>query len=285
MIAAVTAGIEDEAAESMPSTINLISIKLLAIPGATQMSANDINDCGQIVGGYTDVLGSAHGFVYEEDSFCQLDYPGASATEILGINNLGQMAGMFTTLTATCGFLYDRGTFSPPLTFPAPGNFTVPNAINDRGEIVGVYQDVVPGGHSFLLKSGRYQTLTYPGITGTAAQGINNGGEVVGDFPDPKGTHGFIYLENVGVFTPPLDCPTGTITALRGINNGGQIVGGCFDPQGNEHPFLYMAGALNPILIPGAISASTNGINDCGQVVGNFQSARGPHSFVAAILA
>jgi probable HAF family extracellular repeat protein len=279
------AGIEDEAAENMSTNINLVSIKILAIPGATQMSANDINDEGQIVGQFTDALGSEHGFVYKEDSFCQLDYPGASATEILGINNLGQMVGMFTTLAATCGFLYDRGTFSSPLTFPGAGNFTVPNAINDRGEIVGVYQDAVPGEHSFLYKAGTYQTLVYPGAQETGAQGINNSGQVVGGFPDAKGTHGFVYLENVGVFTPPLDCPTGTLTALRGINNGGQIVGGCFDPQGNEHPFLYVAGALNPILVPSAISASANAINDCSQVVGNLQSANGANSFVAAISA
>jgi probable HAF family extracellular repeat protein len=267
----------------MPTTINLVSIKLLTIRGATQMSANDINDNGQIVGQFTDALGSVHGFVYEEDSFCQLDYPGASATEILGINNQGQMVGMFSMLTVTSGFLYDRGTFSSPLTFPVGGNFTVPNAINDRGEIVGVYQDAIPGEHSFLFKAGKYETLVYPGAKETGAQGINNSGQVVGDFPDPKGTHGFVYLENVGVFTPALDCPTGTDTALRGINNGGQIVGGCFDLQGNEHPFLYIAGGLNPILVPSAISASANGINDCGLVVGNFQSARGANSFVAAI--
>jgi uncharacterized membrane protein len=60
-------------------------------------------------------------------------------------------------------------------------------------------------------------------------------------------------------------------------------VGGCFDAQGHEHPFLYVAGALNPILIPGATSASANGINDRGQVVGNFQSAKGEYSFVLAI--
>jgi probable HAF family extracellular repeat protein len=263
--------------------IKLVSIKPLAIPGATQISANDINDNGQVVGQFIDALGGTHGFVYAEESFCQLDYPGATTTEILGINNFGEMVGMFTTLTATSGFLYDRGTFSPPLTYRGAENFTVPNGINDRGEIVGVYQDAVPGEHSFLCKAGKYEALVYPGAKEIGAQGICNSGQVVGDFPDAKGTHGFVYLENVGVFTPALDCPTGTVTALRGINNGGQIVGGCIDAQGNEHPFLYMAGSLNPILIPGAISASVNGINDRGQVVGNFQATGGTHSYIAAI--
>jgi probable HAF family extracellular repeat protein len=269
----------------MPTNISLLSVKVLTIAGATQMTANDINDNGQAVGQFTDAGGVAHGFVYVQDSFCQLDYPGARGTNILGINNLGQMVGMFTTLTATSGFLYDRGKFSPPLTYPGAGNLTVPNGINDRGEIVGVFQYAVAGEHSFHYKAGTWEVLTYPSAAETAAQDINNSGQVVGDFPDAKGTHGFVYLENVGVFTTSLDHPPSTVTVLRGINNGGQIVGGYVDGQGHEHPFLYMASTLHPILIPGATSASANGINDRGQVVGNFQSAKGAQSFIAAIRA
>lgn len=269
----------------MPTQVILLNIKVLAIPGVSKMNANGINDNGQVVGQFTDAGGVDHGFVYEEESFCRLDYPGATGTNILGINNLGQMVGMFTTLTGTSGFVYDRGTFSPPLTYPGAANLTVANGMNDRGEIVGVYQDATPGEHSFLCKAGKYQTLVYPGAKETGAQDINNSGQIIGSFPDPKGTHGFVYLENVGVFTPALDCPTGTVTALRGINNSGNIVGGCFDGNGNEHPFLYMAGALNPILIPGAVSASLTGINDRAQVVGNLRFAGGAQSFVAAISA
>lgn len=267
----------------MPANITLLHIKPLAIPGATQITANGINDHGQVVGQFTDSNGVPHGFVYENESFCHLDYPNAAGTNILGINNVGQMVGMFTTLTATAGFLYDRGTFSPPITYPGAGNLTVANGLNDRGEIVGVFQDASPGEHSFLYKARSYQPLTYPGATETAAQGVNNSGQVIGSFPDVKGTHGFVYLENVGVFSPPLNCPTGITTTIRGINNGGQIVGGCFDAQGHEHPFLYIAGSLHFILIPGATSASANGVNDHGQIVGNFQSTTGAHSFVAAI--
>jgi probable HAF family extracellular repeat protein len=267
----------------MSVNITLLTVKVLAIAGATQMTANDINDNGQIVGQFIDPSGT-HGFVFEEDSFCLLDYPGATSTNILGINNLGQMVGMFTTLTATAGFLYDRGTFSPALSFPGAGNLTIANGINDRGHIVGVYQDALPGEHSFIYKAGKYTPLTYPGAKETAVDDINNSGEVIGYFPDAKGTHGFVYLENVGVFTPPLNDPPSTNIPLRGINNGGQIVGGRVDANGNEQPFLYMDGGINPIVIPGAISAGVGGINDRGQVAGNFRVVGGgEQSFVAAI--
>lgn len=267
----------------MSASVILLNIVPLALPNASIITANDINDHGQIVGQFDDAQGAGHGFVCEDGSFCQLDYPDASSTNVLGINNLGQMVGMFGTLTATSGFLYDRGTFSPPLAFPGSSNLTIANGINDRGEIVGVYQSAAPGEHSFLLKANKYSTLIFPGSRETAAEDINNSGEVVGGFPDAHGTHGFVYLENVGVFTTALSASGGTVTALRGVNNGGQIVGGWFDNQGNEHPFLYMAGAIHPIVIPGATSASVNGINDRGQVVGNYQAGNVSQSFVAAI--
>jgi probable HAF family extracellular repeat protein len=267
----------------MPLDISLLNFKLLAVPGANQMTANDINDHGQVVGEFTDPHGVTHGFLCKDESFCQLDYPNAQGTSLLGINNLGQILGSFMTLTGTAGFLYDRGTFSPPLTYPGSGNLTIPNGINDRGEFVGVFQDATPGDHGFYCKAGQYGPLAYPGARETSPQGINDGGQVVGDFPDATGTHGFVYLENVGVFTTALNCAAGSNMALRGINNGGQIVGGCFDARGNEHPFLYVAGALHSIPIPGATTASVNGINDLGQIVGNFQSQTGAHSFLAAV--
>ena len=146
-----------------------------------------------------------------------------------------------------------------------------------------MFQDATPGEHSFHYKAGKYEPLTYPGAKETGAQDINDSGQVVGSFPDAGGTHGFVYLENVSVFTPALNCPTGTVTVLRGINDGGQIVGGCVDAQGNEHPFLYIAGSLNPILVPSATTASVNSINNRGQIVGIFRSATGARSFLAAI--
>ena len=82
----------------------------------------------------------------------------------------------------------------------------------------------------------------------------------------------------------PLNCPNTKVTALRAINNEGQIAGGCIDQAGNEHPFLYIAGSLNPIVIPGAVSVGVNGINDHGKMVGNIRLGIGPaEAFVGTI--
>ena len=41
----------------MPANTTLLHIKLLAIPGVTQMTANGISDHGQVVGQFTDSHG------------------------------------------------------------------------------------------------------------------------------------------------------------------------------------------------------------------------------------
>jgi hypothetical protein len=72
-----------------------------------------------------------------------------------------------------------------------------------------------------------YTTLTDPFAAGniTEAFGINNTGEIVGDYFNVIGTHGFLL--SGGTYTT-LDDPlaTGGITVAQGINASGQIVGG-----------------------------------------------------------
>ena len=106
----------------MPASLTVVRIKLLDIPAATQITANGINDHGQVVGQFVDKNGGVHGFVWEADSFSQVDYPGMSAVNLYKINNLGQFVGSVNDPKCTVhGFFFDRGTLSPPLTYPGAG--------------------------------------------------------------------------------------------------------------------------------------------------------------------
>jgi hypothetical protein len=69
-----------------------------------------------------------------------------------------------------------------------------------------------------------YSTIDYPSATTalTIAWGINAGGDVVGEYFDAGGRHGFL-LRN-GAFTP-IDFPGALGTSARGINSAGNIVG------------------------------------------------------------
>jgi len=83
--------------------------------------------------------------------------------------------------------------------------------------------------HGFLRSSGpiftSYTTLDDPSATlVTQPFGINNAGQIVGDYTNPiNNSHGFLY--SGGTYTT-LDDPSATMgTGALGINASGQIVG------------------------------------------------------------
>src|SRR5215831_15711809 len=101
--------------------------------------------------------------------------------------------------------------------------FTVPNAINARGEIVGLYLDGSFTVHGFLLSNGTFTTIDGPGANLTIALGINARGDIVGAYRDSsRNING--YLLSNGDFTT-VDVPRTTFTVLDGINSKGDIVG------------------------------------------------------------
>ena len=55
--------------ERLCPILTVASIKLLDIRAATQITANGINDHGQVVGQFVDKNGVVHGFVWEASSF------------------------------------------------------------------------------------------------------------------------------------------------------------------------------------------------------------------------
>jgi hypothetical protein len=56
---------------------------------------------------------------------------------------------------------------------------TAPYGINNRGQIVGDYEDARGGCHGYLLDNGRFTTIDVPGEP-TQALGLNDRGQVVG---------------------------------------------------------------------------------------------------------
>lgn len=267
----------------MPPTVNVVEIKVLDIPNAIQITANGINDYGQVVGQFTDHSGAVHGFVYEADSFCQIDYPGMSGVNLYKINNLGQFVGSITDPTGTVhGFSFDRGTLSPPISYAGAGA-TYALGINNRGEIVGTFYEA-GASHAFIYKAGRFYAPSLPGAQQTGFQAINDAGQVAGISVDAMGTHGIVYLESAGLFTAPFDFPGAGVTYPQAVNGGGQVGGQYTLPGGQGLPFVSMAGFLATVVIPAAREASILGINGRGQICGNFIDANQVHhGYIAAI--
>ena len=165
----------------------------------------------------------------------------------------------------------------------APGaTFTDASGINNRGEIVGSFQDG-QGFHGYVFRQGEFTVLDAP-VQGalTIALGNNDRGQVVGAYRSQGLFHGFVWER--GTFTD-INAPQAEETFLHVINNRGQIVGHSRrDVFSLARAFLWADGDFTFLNIPGVLLAGRNrdslGLNDRGQVVGTFQSQGINHGFL-----
>ena len=83
-----------------------------------------------------------------------------------------------------------------------------------------------------------FTTIDVPGASGTPANGINPGGDIVGFYENGPVFHGFLFSK--GAFTT-IDVPGASVTFASGINPTGDIVGSYNNATGNVtglHGFL-----------------------------------------------
>jgi hypothetical protein len=111
-------------------------------PNAVSTVSAAINNLGGIAGFYTDSSGMTHGFLDNHGQFTTIDAPGASETELLGLNDFGIAVGFDVVNGAQHGVVYNShtGTFTT-LDDPHGRGTTTLNGINDLGDIVGFYVD------------------------------------------------------------------------------------------------------------------------------------------------
>lgn len=97
--------------------------------------ATDINDKGQVTGFFPTATGD-NGFLLSGGIRTVLTFPGATVTEALGLNNMGQVVGFYNDAAGSPhGFIYSGGVFTA-LNDPGATQTTV-NGINNFGQVVG----------------------------------------------------------------------------------------------------------------------------------------------------
>jgi probable HAF family extracellular repeat protein len=197
---------------------------------ATHLSeAYRSNDRGDVVGYFIGDDGFSHGFLLSGGVLTTLDFPGASRTFALGINESGTVVGEWYlldsggNLLAYHGYTFKDGTFSQ-VDVPGAADTAV-TGINARGDMVGIWDSGVtsPFGHAFVLSKNEFISFDFPGATLTQANGINASGQIVGTYLEAGGAQ-HAFLADGATFTT-IDFPGAARSAAWGINSAGQIVG------------------------------------------------------------
>jgi probable HAF family extracellular repeat protein len=221
-------------------------------------------------------LGAAHSALGQAPGFTPIDFPGATATQAWGVNDRGEVVGLYSLADKTNhGFLYRAGTLSS-IDFPGATSTDV-YGINLGGDIVGDY--TINGRmHGLVLSHGRFTTVDVPGAATTSLAAINSNGDIVAAYNLQDGsTHSSLISD--GQFTN-IDIPNQTTTLGNGINTAGDIVGND-TMSGVTHGFMLSKGQITPVMAPGADFTGAYGIDSAGNIVGRYRDAAGVfHGYV-----
>jgi probable HAF family extracellular repeat protein len=258
-----------------PASAQEYEFQVIDVTGAIRTEAYDINDAGQVVGYYSAYDG-LHGFVLYGTELTVLDVPPGPNTTAYGINSAGKIVGFL----GTDSFLKDDTTVQL-IRYPGslPDTATIALGINDSDHVVGRYVDVDSQG--FIKVGPTYTRIAVPGASLTEPTGINNGGDIVGNYISAGMFASFLLT---GGTLHVLEVPSATLTQAHSINSAGQIAGTFLGADNMAHGFVLSGPSLSVIDVPGAVGPNytqARGINDLGQVVGWFTDSSGTHGFIA----
>jgi hypothetical protein len=194
---------------------------------------------------------------------------------ILAVLFVFPLMGAFAQQASSSGSIQVITTFD----YPGAGNSTLPQKINERGDVVGEFIDSSGVTRGFVrFSDGSFSApIVDPNDTVgfTEGRGINNLRTVAGDYVISDGTvHSFFW--SGGTFTE-YDVPGAVQTNLLSINDAAGFTG-TFDPDGSGifQAFINVGGALTSFSVPAAISTLAYEINNSNQlVVGYFIDASG----------
>jgi uncharacterized membrane protein len=245
-----------------------------------------------IVSGVVAAIGSAT--VWSADyTVSTVDFPNATGTSVLGINNLGQVVGSYTGtggFIGARGFIMSDGVFTPVgATMPCrpngrcnTGAFTV----NDRGEIVGGFIADIDFPGLFVQFGNDSPTIVQPPgypNTGLRLAGLNERNVVAGCYSTDQGDQIFT-LSGTQLVTVQLPVANLVDACAMGLNNWNQLVGTYQTSDGQFHGFLKSGPVLSNLDVPaawGAVSTTPLVINDFGTVAGTYELPNGEtHGFV-----
>jgi probable HAF family extracellular repeat protein len=262
------------------------------------LDPNAPNCLNSVIGIISDCYIS-HAFKWQKGSLTDLgSLPGVNSSYGSWITANGLVAGLsgngeidpLTGGPETRAVLWSNGSIIDLGTFG--GNESVANAVNNRGEVVGLATNVISDPfnfygygtqmHAFLWQNGVMRDLGTLGGPDSIAYWVNEAGQVAGisytnSIPNPLTTlptmHPFLW-ENGTMHD--LGTIGGTqVHQLNALNGRGQVVGSMTladeDPK-HIHPFLWDGKALLSLGTLGGDFGEADWLNGAGEVVGHAAS-------------
>jgi hypothetical protein len=228
-------------------------------PGSVQTQVTGLNNEGVTVGFWSNTnMGvgkdANFGWVRVHGHFRQTDFPtndpaSPAVDQNLGVNDEDIAVGFYTDgQNVNHGYEYNirTNTYTTVTDPNDPTTSLTAAAINDRGDVAGVYTNPTSNAtDGFLLTSGgQFIDLAVPGASSTMALGVNNYDEVVGVYTpstNANALEGFTWTPRHGFTTvnDPRGVNDGNLTTtINGVNDFGQLVGFYVDRNGNTDGFL-----------------------------------------------
>jgi probable HAF family extracellular repeat protein len=160
------------------------------------------------------------------------------------------------------------------------GPFLEPQAINNKGEVVG-YADINANEveHAFLYSTGTTRDLGALDGTSSGAWDVNDSTDVTGTYENASGQErGFLYRSGT---MQALGTLGGTFSNAKAINAAGTVVGQSSNQAGDNLCFVQSFGQMNAMPTLGVPYCDTNAVNDQGHVAGfSFTSTGEQHVFI-----
>ena len=221
--------------------------------------------------------------------FRTFDVPGATGTQVNGVNDGGVFEGAFTDASGQHGFV-DSAAGLARFDFPGTSGVTQAFAIDNAGDVVGVYADAAGASHGFRRSPGGAITALPPAPgagtgsgQGTFPTGITDSGEIVGFSVGPDGVaHGYAQSPD-GRFTvinaPGAGAAAGQGTFLFSVDDRGVICGGYVTSGNVEFGLVDRGGQITSIDDPATPQNAAGGTDADGfargVMVGDYIDANG----------
>jgi len=266
----------------------------LTISSAFETDSYGINNSNMVTGDYIESDGTTwHGMTCKLGkkgacgSVTNLDDPNGTKTQGYGINTKGVVVGYYLNSSGLDqGFMYSAGTFTD---VGPTGDVSIANAINDKGLIVGAYNDPNTGiQHGFLFDGKNYTELEPSACSsGTQAWGINNKNVISLYCVNSSGTYDGYITKNNGKTYTKLDDSSETSTILHKINSSGSIDGTGVNSSGTEDGLLYYKSTWYSFDDSKGTNTRADGLNDKIVIVGRYgagpSGGNGGFGFVAYV--